>query len=230
MKLYLVRHGLTTENADGIIQGHNPGQLTELGIEQARRLAERLKSVRFDAIYASDLRRAADTARAIARFHAAPVQYSAQLRERHAGIFQGRRAQEFEQAQAQSGVPAKDFRPAGGENYEDLRLRVANFITSLRHQHPSATVLLVAHGRWNRMLLGMALGKSVEESVAIKQVNTCVNIIEWDEQGCCSVPLLNCAAHLTMPENTPSANYAQIAQAEMIDDTSSAPHWMLSGQ
>lgn len=197
MKLYLVRHGLTAENAGGIIQGHNPGQLTALGIEQAQRLAERLKRVRFDAIYASDLRRAADTARLIARFQAAPVQYTTQLRERHAGIFQGRRAEELEQAQAQSGVPQKDFRPLGGESYVDLRARVANFVASLRQAHPHHTVLLIAHGRWNRMLLGMALGKTIEESVAIKQVNTCVNIIEWDEQDRCSVPLLNCAKHLS---------------------------------
>lgn len=198
MKLYLVRHGLTAENAGGIIQGHNHGQLTRLGLEQAQRLAERLKSVPFDRIYASDLRRAAETARRIARYQVAPVQYTAQLRERHAGIFQGRPVAEFEQAQAQSGLPHKDFRPAGGESYEELRARVAGFVTELRQAHASATVLLVAHGRWNRMLLGMALGKSIEESLAIKQVNTCVNIIEWDEQGHCSVPLLNCAEHLTV--------------------------------
>jgi broad specificity phosphatase PhoE len=196
MKLYLVRHGLTVENATGIIQGHNPGELTELGIAQAQRLAERLKGVHFDAIYASDLRRAADTARAIARYHTMPVHYTEHLRERHAGIFQGRPATEFEQAQAQSGLPHKDFCPVGGESYADLRARVANFITGLRRTHARHTVLLVAHGRWNRMLLGLALGKSIEESLDIKQANTCVNIIEWDEQGRCSVPLLNCAEHL----------------------------------
>lgn len=201
MKLYLVRHGLTVENAGGIIQGHNPGQLTPVGIEQAQRLAERLKRVSFDAIYASDLRRAADTARLIARFHTAPVHYTAHLRERHAGVFQGRRAEEFEQAEAQSGVPRKDFRPLGGESYEDLRARVAGFVASLQQQHSRATVLLVAHGRWNRMLLGMALGKSIEESLAIRQVNTCLNIIEWNEQANFSVLLLNCAEHLTVSQS-----------------------------
>jgi len=40
MKLYLVRHGETEENATRVIQGWNPGKLTPLGIEQAERLAQ----------------------------------------------------------------------------------------------------------------------------------------------------------------------------------------------
>src|SRR5262249_54302924 len=83
MKLYLVRHGLTEENVSRVIQGWNPGKLSALGIEQAERLAWRLKDVRFDAIYSSDSRRAADTARIIARFHNSPIRFTAALRERH---------------------------------------------------------------------------------------------------------------------------------------------------
>jgi probable phosphoglycerate mutase len=196
MKLYLVRHGLTEENASRVIQGWNPGKLSALGIEQAERLARRLKDVRFQAIYSSDSRRAADTAHIIARFHDIPVQFTAALRERHMGIFQGRAASEFEQAQAQSGLSATDFTPEGGESLAALRRRASSFVESLHARHLRQTVLLVAHGRWNGMLLSAASGMSLEEGLALRQTNTCVNILECDERGGFSIHLLNCAAHL----------------------------------
>lgn len=197
MRIYLVRHGQTEENAARIIQGWNPGTLTALGIEQAERLALRLKAVRFDAIYASDSGRAAHTARIITQFHDTPIQFTAALRERHMGIFQGRHFTEFDQAQAQSGLTEKDFKPEGGENLHEVRERAESFVQSLRAQHLRQTLLLVAHGRWNTMLLGAASGMSIDEALTIKQTNTCVNLLECDEGGNFRIQLLNCAAHLT---------------------------------
>jgi len=196
MKLYLVRHGLTEENASRVIQGWNPGKLSALGIEQAERLARRLKGVRFDAIYSSDSRRAADTARIIARFHDTPIQFTAALRERHMGVFQGRPAVEFERTQQQSGLSETDFTPEGGESLAALRQRAASFVRSLHARHLRQTVLLVAHGRWNGMLLSAASGMSLEQGLTLRQTNTCVNILECDERGDFSIHLLNCAAHL----------------------------------
>jgi len=197
MQIYLVRHGQTEENATRIIQGWNPGTLTALGIEQAERLALRLKEVRFDAIYSSDSGRAANTARIITRFHNTPIQFTAALRERHMGIFQGRHFAEFDQAQAQSGLTEKDFRPEGGENLHEVRDRATSFVKSLREFHPDQTILLVAHGRWNTMLLGAVSGMSIDEALTIKQTNTCVNILECDARGDFTIALLNCDAHLS---------------------------------
>lgn len=205
MRIYLVRHGQTEENATGIIQGWNPGKLTPLGIEQAERLAQRLKAIRFDAIYSSDSARAANTAQIITRFHDTPIQFTEQLRERHMGIFQGRQFEEFNQAQMQSGLGDTNFKPEGGESLDELRHRATSFVQSLREPHLRQTILLVAHGRWNTMLLGAALGASVEESLLLKQTNTCVNILEWDERGIFTVPLLNCATHLTDDSARPIA-------------------------
>ena len=64
-QLYIARHGETVWNREGRIQGHTDVGLSGRGLEQARLLAERLKPVRFDAAYASDLSRASDTAAAI---------------------------------------------------------------------------------------------------------------------------------------------------------------------
>lgn len=197
MRIYLVRHGQTEENATGIIQGWNPGQLTLLGIEQAERLAQRLKTVHFDAIYSSDSRRAVDTAQIIKRFHDTSIRFTERLRERNMGIFQGRHFDEFNQAQAQSGLSHKDFKPEGGECLVELRQRAVSFVQSLRAPHQHQTVLLVAHGRWNTMLLGAASGWSIEDSLKLRQTNTCVNILENDESGGFTVSLVNCATHLS---------------------------------
>lgn len=197
MKLYLVRHGLTEENAARVIQGWNPGKLSALGIEQAERLAERLKDIQFDAIYSSDSSRAADTARIIARYQDAPINFTAALRERHMGIFQGGPALEFERAQMLSGLSPAVFTPTGGESLEELSHRAMSFVQGLRERHWQQTVLLVAHGRLNSMLLAAASGLKFEDALMIKQTNTCVNILECDQHGGLNIHLLNCAVHLS---------------------------------
>lgn len=196
MKIYLVRHGLTEENASRIIQGWNPGTLAAQGIEQAVRLARRLKAIRFDAIYASDSRRAAHTAEIIAQFQAAPIQFTPALRERNMGIFQGRPAHEFEQAMAASGLSAAEFTPEEGESLEALRERAISFVQELQQRHWQQTVLLVSHGRWSSILLSAVSGMSLAEALTLQQTNTCVNILECNEDGKFRVELLNCAAHL----------------------------------
>ena len=62
----MVRHGCSTWNTEQRIQGQLDPPLSELGKEQARLLAERLADMQFDGFYTSDLRRAADTAGAVA--------------------------------------------------------------------------------------------------------------------------------------------------------------------
>ena len=196
MNLYIVRHGQTEENLNGIIQGHKPGELTALGIEQAKLLALRLKDQKFDAIYSSDLKRAVDTCWHVARFHDVPVSYTALLRERCSGIFEGRRREYLWEAEKLSGLPQVDFTPEAGESFRDLRRRADLFLSNLQALGEQKTILIVSHGGWNRMLLGIAMNKSVEESLPIPQKNTCVNIIEYDESSGFNVNLLNCTEHL----------------------------------
>ena len=92
MRLILTRHGETEENKIGIMQGHLPGKLSAEGIEQAQKLALRLKDEKIDFIYSSDLARASDTAKEIASFHPhAPIKFVEDLRERNLGEFQGKK-------------------------------------------------------------------------------------------------------------------------------------------
>ena len=91
MKLILTRHGETVDNTLKIIQGHNQGVLTDEGTLQAKKLALRLKNEKIHAIYSSDLKRAADTARIIAKYHRdANLQFTPELRERDYGSLSGK--------------------------------------------------------------------------------------------------------------------------------------------
>ena len=197
MKLYVVRHGQTEENASGIVQGHNHGTLSSLGIEQSKLLATRLREIQFDAIYTSDLRRALETAQSIAQFQHTRVEQNVLLRERNGGVFQGRPLAELGLAEQQSGLSKADFTPPNGESYRDLQARVILFLNGLKVHDQHETLLIVSHGRWIRMLLALAMNLEIGESLSIKQLNTCVNLLSYDRNSGFTVHLLNCTEHLT---------------------------------
>src|SRR5579871_641611 len=89
LRLYIVRHGETEWNRDGRVQGHTDVPLSGEGIEQARRVAERLSREPISAVWSSDLARALDTARAIAAPHDLEVHSTPLLRETMLGEWEG---------------------------------------------------------------------------------------------------------------------------------------------
>jgi broad specificity phosphatase PhoE len=90
MLLYLVRHGETTFNAEGRIQGQSDAPLSELGRRQSLAVADALADVPIEAIYSSPLIRARETAECIAKRHRLAVQTDLRLMELNAGVFEGR--------------------------------------------------------------------------------------------------------------------------------------------
>ena len=90
MVLYFIRHGESTHNAEGRIQGHSDAPLSSLGRQQSEAAAKALASIAFDAIYSSPLRRALETAQIIAAPHGLPVLTDPRLMELNVGVFQDR--------------------------------------------------------------------------------------------------------------------------------------------
>src|SRR5262245_31004846 len=88
-EILLIRHGETLWNREARMQGQNDSPLTETGLEQARKLARRLKTVAFTTLYSSDLGRAHQTARCIAEETGHEIVANEGLRERCFGIFEG---------------------------------------------------------------------------------------------------------------------------------------------
>lgn len=205
MKIYFVRHGQTEENVANIIQGHQPGKLTAVGHEQARRVGKRLGEIEFDAIYSSDLGRVVETARYVADYQKASITYDPRLRERGAGIFEGLPRQELWNAEDGSGQPQIEFRPEGGESFLDLQVRIESFLESSLLRHAGESVLVLSHGGWNRQLLGLAMELSIAASLELPQYNTCVNLVEIDVTNRLTLHLANSTSHLE-PELSPNEN------------------------
>ena len=134
--LYLVRHGQTDWNAEGRLQGHADRPLDTIGRIQAAAVAQRLASVRLEAIYASDLVRAVATARAIAAYHGLEVIRDPRMREVGYGEWEGNRIGELAQrypmqvAGWRSDPPA--YLPPGAESPHAVRQRVAGFLQEMR--------------------------------------------------------------------------------------------------
>ena len=148
--IYIARHGETEWNAQQRIQGHTDVALSERGREQAQLLAARLADTPLDAAYASDLRRAADTARAVIGSRGIPLTPTPELREYNKGIFEGLTPAECERQHpdlyAASLVNDLDFAPPGGETIRETGARMDAIVQQVRRRHQDAAVLIVGHG------------------------------------------------------------------------------------
>ena len=157
MDLWLIRHGESTWNALGLAQGHrDEARLTRHGEQQAWAVAARLRRRPIAALYASDLRRARQTAAPLAIVLGLPVTFDDRLRERCLGVLEGTDAAAIHPTV--SGLRAHrvadaDARPAGGESLRDFYRRAAGFADDLAARPaPSGDVAIVAHGGTLRML------------------------------------------------------------------------------
>ena len=133
--LWLVRHGESTWNIAGLAQGHNDeAELTERGLRQAAEAAAQFGYRPVRAIYASDLRRAQQTAAAFAAVLGLPVRQDPRLRERSLGVLEGSAHKVIGPSvtSLSDGVVVDpDVRPAAGESVRDLYLRAAAFCDDL---------------------------------------------------------------------------------------------------
>ncbi len=195
-KLILTRHGETEENVAGIIQGHLSGHLSERGIEQAQKVARRLKNEPLEVIYSSDLDRAANTAKAIAKYHPdIPLQLTTSLREKYLGSWQGKTKKELG---FESHASVAEIFYNEGESTRELYLRAERFIREIQAKHSnSETVLLVGHNGINKALIAVLTGKNEDDIPTIgHQDNTCITSFEVNEQGCFEIVEFNCVEHL----------------------------------
>lgn len=194
MKIIITRHGETIENCGGIMQGHLPGHLSEKGIEQAKKLALRLKDEKIDYIYSSDLQRAKDTTTEIAKFHKVPIKFSKEIRERYLGLLQGKGKEAFS---VKDVADIEDLDPTIEKKVE-LFNRAKNFLDKLISKHKEKdNILIMAHGGMNKALLAVLLGKTYMYMSELERGdNTSVNIFEIKDKKKIKLVYLNCTKHL----------------------------------
>jgi 2,3-bisphosphoglycerate-dependent phosphoglycerate mutase len=148
-RLHFVRHGETDWNRDGLIQGSSDVPLSERGHEQARVLTARLADLPIGAVYASDLRRAIETAQPIAETLGLELGTTPTLRERSFGANEGRVANEVAAERGTergTGWTNVDERHPGGESIRELYARVARFLDELLQDAPATEIVLVTSG------------------------------------------------------------------------------------
>lgn len=151
--LFLVRHGETVDNARQIMQGQTQGCLNERGREQAAQVARRLADESIDAIVASDLQRAIQTAEIIAAPHGLAVRTTPLLRERDWGSFTGRFIPDLK----------GEVWPDDIESEQALLQRAADFLQQITTTYPGKRVVAVGHGILNKALLAVYAGCTMRE-------------------------------------------------------------------
>jgi hypothetical protein len=113
--IYLARHGETDWNAQARWQGHADTPLNERGRTQAQALAGRLAAVPFAAAYASDLRRARETAEIVVDGRDLPLRIDPRLREIDVGSWQGLTNDEIAGLERTDGETLEAFRAPAGQ-------------------------------------------------------------------------------------------------------------------
>ncbi|MFB6271365.1 MAG: histidine phosphatase family protein [Salinibacter sp.] len=202
--LYLVRHGETEHNRKNIIQGGGvDSTLNADGRAQSRALARRLETVSVDALYASTLQRARQTADIVARPHE-PLSrtYLRDLSEMDWGVYEGEPPSE--ERDASMGAIKEDWRAGaydraveGGESIRDVQERAYRALRHILAREEGRTALVVTHGRYLRVLLATLLDDyGLEHMRELGHSNTCVNRVVV-EDGRARAERQNCTAHLS---------------------------------
>ncbi len=165
---YIVRHGESEANRFCVVAGHSDYHLTELGKKQAEETAAHLATVPFDAVYASDLARAMETAEPHAALRGLRVIPSVQMRETFCGDWEGVTFADL-CAKDPSGFASFSanfigFTLPNGENVLESGKRFYRELVRVAGQHEGKTVLVVAHGAVIRALWTLICNTPLDEA------------------------------------------------------------------
>jgi len=171
-ELILVRHGETEWNVEEVFRGRIDVKLNETGVRQAELLAEYLRGIKIDAIYSSPLRRALNTAEAIAGYHKLEVETTPGLRDCDFGRWQGLTLKEvkdkYKELYAEWVNSPHLVKPPHGESLDEVRERALPVVDEVIAKH-EGTVALVSHRVVNKVLICALLGLDNSHFWNIKQ-------------------------------------------------------------
>ena len=186
-RIIAIRHGETAWNVDTRIQGHLDIPLSANGRWQAERLAEALRGEPIQAIYASDLTRAWETAQYVGRATGVNVTPEIGLRERGFGDFEGKTFAEIEVLLPEQSLRWRkrdpEFSPAGGESLVALRARVVEAAQRLAALHPGEQIALIGHGGVMDVLYRAATRLDIQAPRTWTLGNAAINRLMWTPEG-----------------------------------------------
>lgn len=149
MKLYITRHGETEWNKLRKMQGWQNSNLTEQGIKNAIKLAERLKDIEFSNIYSSPLGRALETASYVKRNRNIEIETHEGLKEMGFGLWEGMENDKvielYEKEHYNYWNKPHLYEPNGGESFDELFKRVDVTLKYIIENSTGDNVLVVSH-------------------------------------------------------------------------------------
>ena len=161
-RLILWRHGQSAWNVNDRVQGQTDVELSDLGREQAAAAATRLAALKPDVLVSSDLKRAADTAAALAKVTGLPVQYDERLRERFFGDWQGMTLTEVAERWPDQYTRWRKGEGLAEANIEDLDMLAKRVAAALQEAvadaGPGSTIVAATHGGAARHGVAALLG------------------------------------------------------------------------
>jgi len=185
MTLYIVRHGQTDWNLEGRIQGDTDNPLNETGLGQAQTVGEQLGQITLDHVYPSGLKRAIQTAEAIAGN--APITPDPRLNERSRGIYEGRVAAEVND-EFRPRFAALDDDMDGGESLRSISERISEATREIVERHMGETVMVVGHSGVNPLVIAELIGLPPERAIAeIRQGNDEVYKLTLSPEGAVTI-------------------------------------------
>ena len=168
--LYLIRHGTTDANANGIFQGVLDLPLNDLGLKQARALGERFKDIDVDVLYCTPLQRTRQTAEGLRGDKDLPIL-------------------------VEPGIP--NFQAPGGESTRDVYDRVTSALTRIVAENAGKTIACISHGFAIQTFLWYAKGLPFEEMEQQILRNTAVCKFIFDSDNQLEIAYINDDRHLS---------------------------------
>ena len=150
-------HGTTTDNEKGLCTGWNQGELSELGIKQAKELKDQIRDKKFDVVFCSDLKRAVDSAKFA--FADVPIIQDKRIRECDYGDLTGKKEEDIDYAEYIY-TPFPD-----GESLKDVEKRIAEFLNEIYDEFKGKRVAIISHKAPQLALDVLLKGKTWEKAI-----------------------------------------------------------------
>lgn len=209
LTFYLVRHGRTLWNEQGLLQGFGNSDLTEQGVKGAKQTGAALQHIPFVAAYSSCLQRAIDTAQYILGERDVPLFQHKGLNEQYFGSWEGLLVEELRSLEEfnQMLKDAANYKAQsnGGETFEQLAKRAMKALQDIIQVHDQGNILVVSHGHTLRLLLALLAGTSWQEhrneGKSQSLLNCAINIVYYKQtnatDGKFIIETINEAGHLS---------------------------------
>lgn len=170
MKLILARHGETIEGEKDIILGQMGGNLSAKGKIESKKIANFIKKEKINPnlIISSDLKRAKETAQIISKILNLPINYNKLVRERSAGIIQGKKEKSIDWKNYEK--KSLEYRKhLGGESFLNVKRRAEKFLKQIKNK--KGTAILVSHSAFLLMLISEFYKMPIEKSLKLSLKN-----------------------------------------------------------